>query len=731
LQVYQGMHRGWRRGYGSITGILAAVFASLEKGLDRQTDGLPLLAPVAIGCGIAVWEINGFAAIWVLLPLCAAFASIAFVLPKGSLSAAVLRWSGILIMIGFAAISFRSAWVEAPRLDRMWIGEFYGRIERVEQISARDIVRFEINTAQHKIQDKDNINQLPRRIRVNLDKDKFRAEYKPGAVLKIKARLVPPAGPNVPGAYDFARRAWFASIGATGTVLGEPTLYAAAPSDPLLSSMRQRLNAHIMQQMPPDQAAIATALATGERGAISERDSQAMRDSGMAHLLSISGLHVTAVVGAIFLICSRFLALFPYIALRFSVPIIAAAVASLGAIGYTLLTGSDVPTIRSCIASLIILAALAMGREALSLRVVAFGALVILLIRPESLAGPSFQLSFAAVASIIILHDSEWMRRFLASREEGMLAKLSRGLVSLLITGIVIECVLSPIALYHFHRTGLYGALANVIAIPLTTFVIMPFEALALIFDCIGLGAPFWWIAGKGLAIILAMARMISDAPGSLSSLPNMPNWAFICMAIGALWIGILKGRIRAFGLAPAAIGLAAMLMSPSPDILVTGDGKHVAVTNENGQYALLRDRAGDYIKDSLAENAGIIGDPVAIDSWPGAKCNPDSCVITMNRGGRDWYILALRSRYLISSMELAAACRRADIVIADRGLPASCKPRWFRADRYFLKETGGLALYLDDQIVQTVAEEKLHAPWRQNILLNQAYQKVIDYKKL
>ena len=279
--------------------------------------------------------------------------------------------------------------------------------------------------------------------------------------------------------------------------------------------------------MPGASGTVGAALVTGDQGHISENDAQAMRDAGMAHLLSISGLHVTAVVGFIFLAFSRTLSLFPSLALRVPVPLVAASAAAVGALGYTLLTGAEVPTVRSCIAALLVLAALALGRDALTLRLVAFGALAVLLFWPEAMAGPSFQLSFAAVATIVILHDLPFVKRWTERREEPMGWRILRGTISLIMTGIAIELILAPIALFHFHKTGLYGALANVVAIPLTTFFIMPMEALALLMDVGGLGSPFWWLAGQGISLILEIAYLVSSLPGSVTMRPSMPYWGF------------------------------------------------------------------------------------------------------------------------------------------------------------------------------------------------------------
>ncbi len=319
-------------------------------------------------------------------------------------------------------------------------------------------------------------------------------------------------------------RKWRGStrLGATGK--GFAPVEVLKPGEAPGSDLRAALSAHIESKLSGSAGGIATALATGDQGAISIADTQAMQRSGLAHLLSVSGLHVSAVTAVTMLIVMRLLALFPMLALRWRLPLIAAGAAAAAAIGYTWLTGAQVPTIRSCVAALMVLVALSLGREAITLRLVAAGAFFVLLLWPEALAGPSFQLSFAAVTAIIALHEHPRIRALFAKREEGRGRRLLRELGSLLLTGLVVELALIPIGLFHFHRAGVYGVLANIVAIPLTTFVIMPLEALALLLDLVGLGAPVWWLTQKALDLLLWLANTTASAPGAVAALPSMPG---------------------------------------------------------------------------------------------------------------------------------------------------------------------------------------------------------------
>jgi competence protein ComEC len=679
----------------------------VELALESQRDRLALLVPVGLGFGILLWQSRGDGAWISLLSGGLGLLLITWQIGSQRRLAQVMAIGAILMCAGFAAIMVKSAMVASEPIKKPWIGTFHGRVETVEDVSARGIVRYVLETQGQQ--------GLPSKVRVNVPMDQHIADVMPGAIVQLRARLMPPPGPALPRSYDFARQAWFWGLGATGSALGPPKLVSPATGQGAFwQSQREELARHIRMAMPEGTGGIGAALLVGSRGAITEEDAEALRNSGMAHLLSVSGLHVTAVVGGTFLFVSKLLALFPFIALRLRVPVVAAGCSAVIAVAYTLLTGAEVPTVRACVAALLILAALAMGREALSLRLLAAGACLVLLFWPEALAGPSFQLSFAAVATIVLVHESPFVRKMTGRREEPLLFKTFRFLFSLLITGLAIELVLAPIALFHFQKSGLYGALANIFAIPLTTFFVMPMQILGLLLDSIGAGGPFWWLAGQGVAAIAALAHWVSAAPGAVLMLPSMPRWAFAMIVLGGLWLAIVTAQQRLLGLAPIFFGMVGMALAERPDMLVTGDGRHLAVVDGNGGIVLLRPGAGDYALSMLSENAAIKAEPRAIDAWSSAKCSPDSCTFQLQGDGRFWSVLATRSDYIVPSMELAAACKRADIVISARYLPWSCKPRWLKADRDFLERNGGLAFYLRQARVETVAQTTAHQPWSQ-----------------
>ena len=376
------------------------------------------------------------------------------------------------------------------------------------------------------------------------------------------------------------------------------------------------------------------------------------------------------------------------------------------------MTGAEVPTVRSCVGAVLVLIALALGREPLSLRMVAVAAIVVLALWPESLVGPSFQMSFAAVIAIVALHNAGWAKRSLAPREQSWLARTARRIAMLFATGLLIEFALMPIVLFHFHRAGVYGAFANVLAIPLVTFVTMPLLALALLFDLVGAGAPAWWAAQVSLDILLGLARFTAAQPGAVKLMPQMGLDTVLVIVAGLLWLALWRGRARLLGLIPVAIGVLVFLTTPIPDILVTRDGRHVGVTGESDRLLVLRDSRSGFARDNLLELAGAEGEVLPFEDWPGAKCSRDFCVLALNRGGSKWHLLMARSRDMVEERALAAACERADIVIADRFLPRSCQPTWLKADGRFLRREGGTAIYLDRESIRTVAQSQGEHGW-------------------
>jgi len=675
----------------------------LEKLLEAEREQLPPWFVVGFGTGIAAWFALNEPAQWSsFLCLTAGLALAGFVVGTGRAGRA-LGWFAFAAALGCALVWARAFWVEQPRLKHPMVTEVSGRVETVDHLAARDTVRLMIAPSDA---------QLPPHVRVSIDEDKFRPGIAPGAEISVKARLAPPPPMALPGTYDFARDAWFLGIGAVGKAMGD--LNVEKPSEPTgLDRVRTDLRGHIFSRLAKNSAGIAVALATGDQNAVDGDDAEAMRRSGLTHLLSVSGLHIAAVVAFAMFLSLKLLALSERLALRFNLVLVSAGVAAAAGIGYTILTGAQVPTVRSCVAAILILAGIALGRDAMSLRLIATGALVVLIFRPEALAGPSFQMSFAAVTAIVALHSTKWSARRFQRREEALPFRIARSGLATIATGLAVEAALIPLALYHFHRSGLYGVAANIVAIPLTTFVIMPLEAGALLLDAVGWGKPLWFLCGAAVDLLLRIAHTVASAKGAVAMLPSMPTWAFGLMIAGGIWLCLWTKRWRLLGFVPFAVGATGAALSAAPDLLITGDGRHLAVVSSDATPLILRDRAGDYVRALLAEASGFDGDPGDLGSTRFSDCSKDACVAIINQAQSHWRLLATRSAYTIDWDQLTHACGAADIVVSDRRLPRGCLPRWLKLDPQTLSRTGGLAIYLaGEPRVDTVAGRIGRHPW-------------------
>jgi competence protein ComEC len=675
----------------------------IESFLEAERAQLPLWAVVGFGTGIAAWFWLASRPGWIgLIALCAGIALVALARPGGRLERATGIFA-LMVALGCAFVWTRATYVAAPRLDWPVIASFEAKVERVEQLVARGDLRLTLAPSDP---------ELPPRVRVSLNAETAPEGIARGGTVRLRARLTGPPQMALPGGYDFARDAWFRGIGGVGRALGPIELLD--PTDPGgLDLLRERLGRQVRDRLDGPSGTIATALATGDKSAVEKADAEAMRRSGLAHLLAVSGLHIGAIVGAAMLLTLKLLALSQRLALRTNLILVAAGAGALAGIGYTLLTGMQVPTVRACIAALLVLGGIALGRDAISLRLIAVGALLVMLVRPEFITGASFQFSFAAVTAIVALHTTPWARRMFHRRGERFPAAFGRGMLALFATGVAVEIALTPFALYHFNKAGLYSVAANLIAIPLTTFVIMPSLVGALFLDLLGLGAPLWWLTGLALDSLLWVAHQVSRAPGSVAMLPTMPVWALFSMALGGLWICLWTRKARLLGLVPFAIGAAAAASTPVPDLLVTGDGRHLAVITSDGTPNILRNRTGSFMREIFAENAGYDGAPELLEDASFASCSSDACVARVAGEGRSWQVLATRSSLWLEYPDLVRACGEADIAISERWLPRGCRPRWLKLDRGSLDETGGIAIYLDrEPRVVTVAGQIGDHPW-------------------
>ncbi len=682
----------------------ARLAAGWQRWLEAERAHLPLWLPVALAAGILLW----FALPWAPWRQAAAAGAGALALGLALAGQRPLAWGAVLVLAGMGVTELRVATAHHPVLAARQFASITGVVAEAEPLPYGD-QRLTIVAAPGQALP-DGVERLRLRLRGQ------QPDIAAGTTISARALLSPPAGMVVPGGYDGARRAWFDGIGATGTALGAVAVIAPPPPGPglWLATVRQDLQVLITRRLPGEAGAVAAAFVTGWQGAIPPATAQAMRDAGLAHLLSISGLHIAVVVGSVTLALRLLLGLWPWAVLRVPVPTLALAAGALAGLAYTLLAGAQVPTVRAVIAASIVVLGMLLGRQALSLRLVAAAAFAILVVRPEALLGASFQMSFAAVIGIIALYESRLGRWLAAAREdEAWWQWLARAGLSLLASGLVAEFALAGIGLYHFGRSGLYGIAANLIAIPFTSFVAMPALMLAMLAEALGLGW-LWPVAGFAMQRLIDIADVTAALPGAVVTAAAIPAPVLALAAGGGLWLALWRSGARWWGLVPIAAALLMARADAPPDLIVSGDGRHVALRLADGRLAHARDRVGDFLIDNWAEAFGAdAAQAVWIGALPAGRCSADACVVEAARDGRRWRVLATTGRSLIPRATFAPACAAADIVVSDRRLPAWCRPRWLKLDRAALATTGAASLWLADQRIVTAADAVGDRPWQ------------------
>lgn len=610
---------------------------------------------------------------------------------------------------GFSAMQLRTSLQAAPVIDRK-IGpvDLTGRVLRAEPkgngvrlwLDQLEIGRLSVEKTPEKI-----------RLKANISADHPLA----GDRIRVRAILHPPAGPAAPGAFDFARKAWFQQLGGVGYAIRAPeTIGRGEGSNSVslwIARIRQSLTEKIMAALPGPAGAIAAALLTGERGAIPEDILVAMREAGLAHLLAISGLHIGLVGGLLFFAVRFLLVLIEPVALRYPIKKWAAAAALIGSFIYLLLSGATLPTQRAFLMLSLMLTAVMIDRQPISMNLVAFAAMAILLFAPESIADVSFQMSFAAVAGLVAIY--EWGRdhKFLQFGGQSVLFKSVRYLAAVCVTTIVASAATAPFALYHFNQIALYSVLANLLAVPLTALWIMPAGVLSIGLAPFGLEGVALQPMGWGIEWLAAVAAWVASLPGAIAHAPAVPPAALAVTAIGGLWLCLWRQKWRIFGVVPLFAGMAIGIVTAiPPDILVSETGKQMAVRDTDGKLVFLRPAKG-FVADTWRRQGGegIQGKAISWrDKDVGANIGCDALGCIYRTGSHN-------VAFIFDEAALSEDCRGATIVISQAPARKSrCKGPQTIIDRFDVWRLGPHAIRLRDGTAEitTVAETSGQRPW-------------------
>jgi len=563
----------------------------------------------------------------------------------------------MLITLGFTAAHLRAQSQAMPMITKeMRYREVTAQVEMVEPVDKKLKLTLIHPSIEHLPPD-----QTPPRIRLTLrgEQESFRA----GDEVRLKATLLPLPAPTMPDGFDFARFYFFNGIGGTGYGLSRAEKISEAQAAPLsmrINNLRHAIGEDMRNRMDAPFGAVAAAMTIGESGPIPEKINENLRDSGLYHILSISGFHLAVVTGIVFATIRLLLSLYPTLALRVNTKKIAGVLALLAAFAYLALAAYPIPAQRSFITVAFVFIAILFDRRGISLRSLCFAAIMLLLLFPESVYSASFQLSFAATLAIVALYEN-WPLPTPHSR----LARIPYYFLGILLSSLAASLATAPFVIYDFNRLSLLGILSNMLVLPLASIIIMPAIILAVLLMPLGLSglayAPLQW----GIEQMLTIADITTRMPLASIRLPSLTDHGVCLAAIGLLWICLWRGHFRWWGIPMLLLSLATISQHQPIDMFISSGVKQVLARLPDGTYTALKGTDRSYAVQSWLQSEGQeTMTPLNESAIP---CDATSCTYTLHGH------TIIMVHHADTDEALEQACTASpDIVIASRYLKST-----------------------------------------------------------
>ncbi len=653
----------------------------LRAGLAELRGQSFLWLPVWLACGIGLWF------------------SVADEPGRGAYSAAIvvvlaglaLRLKGPEVLhpivvalsftaLGFLAVGTRAHLVEGPGIDFRYYGPIQGRIVEIDR-SQSDALRLTLDRV---VLDRVSPAKTPRKVRVSLHDETMYFAPEPGQVVALTGHLSRPEGPVEPGGFDFQRMAFFMQLGAVG-YSRTPTLLVERPDpyDQIINRWRTHISNGIMASVPGDAGAFSSGVMTGDRSGISLQATEDLRKSSLAHLLAISGMNMAFLTAFVFALIRYGVALIPWLALRVNSKKVAAVVALAVAWFYLQLSGANVATERAFIMASVILGAVLLDRRALSLRTVALSAILLLLVKPEGLLEPGFQMSFAATAALIA-----GFAAVNANIERGRVPRWVMPVFTLVMSSLIAGVATGPYGAAHFNRIAGFGFFANLLTVPVMGAVVMPFGSIAALLAPFGLADLPLWIMGLGSRWILFIAHEVAALDGSVTAVITPGPWVLPLITLGGMALMLWPGRVRMLGALPVLAALMIWSMSTRPALLIASDAGLVGVMTAEGR-AMSAQKGGGFAAKSWLENDGDLAIQATAATRAGFSGASNARSFMLGR----WRAVQLKGKAAPDA--LPAACASADLVIIGARIEGVAPKGCQIIDWSVLDRTGPLAVWL------------------------------------
>ncbi len=544
------------------------------------------------------------------------------------------------------------------------------------------------------------LDDVPDSVRLNI-RSKKQAPLHVGDWVELRAGLMPPSGPVMENGFDFARFFYFRGIGAVGYGLPPVNVTEHAELSGwriAVNEMRGNIAATLREEMGPEKGAVAAALMTGERAAIPDDVTEAMRVTNLSHILAISGMHMALITGLVFITLRVGLVWFPPTQHHPHIKKIAAAAGLAAGAAYLVLSGFPISAVRAFVMVALLLGAVLLDREVLPMRSLAWAALLLLCYNPTYLLEPGFQLSFAATMGLIAWYEAVRAKREEQEETPSFRKRAILYLGAILMTTLIAELVTTPLVLYHFNNASFYGMLANLIVMPIVAFIIMPCIVLAALLWATPLLPYILDVMGYGIEAMIVVAQTVSELPHAQQFLPSPPAWSVALGVLGLCWICIMRGQWRYYGLAPVAITLLTIPFFRAPDFFIAPDRGQIALRID-GELQMVKGTGKSFASQQWANGVGEI----SFTKYAGEKeCDDVGCVYEA-AGKR----IGVYQDYKIVPKDY---CPDVDIAIATFYWNAACDPDWL-IDRNDSDDHGGLWGWYDGTLSGTDDEDGSR-PW-------------------
>jgi ComEC/Rec2-related protein len=542
---------------------------------------------------------------------------------------ALMLNAAALIVVGMLAGRVETWRTDTGMMGSTVITRITGKLVHAERIG-NGRTRFIIDLTNT---ERPTLKHAPERIRISAGGD--HSQVMAGSTISGLVRLFALQGPVRPGGYDFAFAAHFDGFGAAGFFLGRPQ--TGPPQGPpdwreRLDRWRAALTARIRAAVPGGHGDVVAALVTGVRGPVSNADNEALRRSGLAHIMSISGLHLAMAAGGVMALLRILMALPAELSSRFPAKKIAATAGMAFAIAYCMLSGAEVAAVRSTIMIVVMLGAVLLDRPAITMRNLALAGILILIVHPHEISTPGFQMSFAATAALIAGYRLHVSRRDAAMLpDRSLFARAMRGMLAAawltIFSSLLAGTATGPFAIDHFERVAPWGVLANLLALPVVSLVVMPAAVAGMAALPIGLDTYIWQIMGAGVAALLAIAHGVAALPGP-DSTGLVPTSVTLLLASALIVACFCVTRLRWLALVPVLAAGMVWIARPVPAAFVSEDFTLAAINAPQGVLCLSNPKPDRFAADNWQRSAKAETQRKPVENSGGGSGAPDPCFV-------------------------------------------------------------------------------------------------------